>query len=143
VDRIGEHTAVSVATEKFFGGIKEPGAHRWAWSWSARCSDFFTSTWSPTVLRVRIPLAPPFSLPSQRLRARTRNSARKLRDSAGSWASGPRVPEPETAGLAPQEDAVARVFSGAKLGGPGSLSIRPRVPRAPASRAWHERLRVG
>jgi len=25
VDRIGEHTAVSVATEKFFGGIKDAG----------------------------------------------------------------------------------------------------------------------
>ena len=51
-------------------------------------------------VRSRLP-PPPSSLRARRLLARTPTQPENIRDSAGSWASGPRGSEPETAGSEP------------------------------------------
>jgi hypothetical protein len=85
-----------------------------------------------TVVRVRIPLSPPSSLPSQRLRAHSREQSEKTPRFRGVLAVEPsriRTGDGEFGASNAQE---CRLFSVAKLGGPDSLSTRLGVQSAAA-----------
>jgi len=138
--RLGAHTGEQ--SEKFarFRGVLGVGLSR------IRTGDAGFGAWTPLqpaffsvgklggsdslqirrgLLRVRILLAPPPSLPSQRLRAHSREQSEKtprFRGVLGIWPSRNRTGDGEfDAKRAPQ----AAVFSVGKLGGPDSLLIRP------------------
>jgi hypothetical protein len=70
---------------------------------------------------------PPSSLWLRRLSARTPASPEKARDSAGSWRSGPRVSEPETATSAPERGRRPRS---------SLLAVRPVRIRLPFVRSY-------